>query len=258
MKRIYYVLSFFLTVACNAPIAMGANFDNDSEFLAVLDLDGRLKLKAKTVDHNNNTALHCAAQNGNIKDVQTLLHALKRINDSASATDIFNLYTICHTLIQHGADVNIADKEGNTPMIFASNLGNPTLLCQILHTSNTTINDRNRHQRTALMHAISKACHVDSPKMQPYEKCIELLVLHGANPFLNDSKNDCFTIAQTNRYIKHTLDQIWGNKAVLKSAQDTNYLLLESIRGQNAIGATLSSLEKRLDRIEKQFLLTSQ
>jgi ankyrin repeat protein len=65
-------------------------------------------------------------------------------------------YVIVPQLIKYGADINKADKEGKTALMYAINLPNPAIFNRLLSTKGININSQNIRGNTALMIAAAR------------------------------------------------------------------------------------------------------
>ncbi len=90
------------------------------------------------------------------------------------------------SLLEQGADVNVADKLGNTPLIFASKIGDtPTVDMLLAH--NADVNKQNNAGATSLMLAAKYG----------HEHIINKLLDHNADPLItNNSGTTAATMAK--------------------------------------------------------------
>ena len=155
-----------LIMACGYPVIV-------QRLLDVNDID---------INHTNTrswTALHMAGHCGNVDVVKILLnHKESNVNASGTAYGHTPLFLACTNghdeaagaLVQHHADVNIADNEGDTPLIAACSQGHRNIIQRLLDISETDVNQSNKKSATAL-HMACLNGHAD---------IVELLVNHKA------------------------------------------------------------------------------
>ena len=194
----------------------------------------------------------------------------KASNSKSERVD--RLYDISEMLIAHGAHGMKSDKKGMTPLIWGGIIGNKKLLQQLIGAREVKINQSDTSGDTALMHTIRKACKAGLENKVPYDECIELLILKGANPYIfNRDELNCFHIAQKDNYVEDTLDRIWWNKDLLQSMERQNdiqlrfmEMIMEKMERQNNIQLGLMErmtqiidinqglLRNRLDTLELQ------
>jgi ankyrin repeat protein len=116
-----------------------------------------------TVNNHGQTALHYAAMNGDIRKIQLLLKAGADINrlDNKHRSPLYvalNFPRIIHSLdilrllIANGANVNIPDDRGFTPLHRACLLGDLTIITIILQ-SKAMVNVRDKKDKYAIEYA---------------------------------------------------------------------------------------------------------
>lgn len=105
-------------------------------------------------DAKNETALHIAARNGNVKQVKMLL--------------------------TRGAIINLKNSSGNTPLMIAAIQGKIAVLQELINKDKSLINEKNNKGMTALHHAATKKNHF----------IVEALIDQGATINEVDNNND--------------------------------------------------------------------
>lgn len=138
-------------------------------------------------DQDKATALHWAAWEGYVAMVKTLLrrgadvHALTDSNRSFSRTPLYyaNSAEITALLVEHGAHINRADRNGKTPlhvMVSRRNLPN----CEFLIEHGALVNVQDDYGETPLFDAAARG----------YIEIFETLLRHGANLWLPKKNGD--------------------------------------------------------------------
>lgn len=111
-------------------------------------------------DKRGLTALHAAAQNGQMEIIRYLLQFKIDINTTSKAKETPLLSALARShigiaklLMENGADVNAVNAKGETPLMLAS--GNGSLeICQALVEKKANLNQKDNEGNTALIHAI--------------------------------------------------------------------------------------------------------
>ena len=120
-------------------------------------------------DHNGRTPLCCAADMDDARAIATLLDARADadardahgrtallhsvIRCSASSTHLAESQAVLELLLRRGADVNVADDAGQTPLIWCAQHNKPTLLQRLAATGECDTERQDHTHRTALDHA---------------------------------------------------------------------------------------------------------
>ena len=88
-------------------------------------------------------------QDASGKTVLHLLCLLPFVEDNSQSSDSIFLY-----LIDHGSDVNIADKNGNTPLFYSIQSGNYDVTVFLVN-HGANVNQRNKNLQTPMYNAVS-------------------------------------------------------------------------------------------------------
>lgn len=117
-------------------------------------------INLNSLDKRGLTAIHAAAQNGQMEIVRYLLQFKVDINTVAKSKETPLLSTLSRghfevskLLIENGADVNVTNHLGQTPLMIASGNGSMELV-QVLIEGNANPNLRDNEGNTALMLAL--------------------------------------------------------------------------------------------------------
>jgi ankyrin repeat protein len=138
---------------------------------------------AITHDADGCTVLHRAAEFGHL-DIVKMLLGMERVDllargqqgNTALHYAVNRGYNeIVQLLMEHGADVNVADEKGLTPVMIAAARRNITLLLRLLK-QGVDINRKTNAGATALTYA---ACQGSS-------QAVEILLAHGADPNIGE------------------------------------------------------------------------
>ena len=119
---------------CNCPLHLAVAIMGGNEFVRIL-IQNRCTIDLR--DRNGATALHHAAGKGDNVNINTLLDA--------------------------GANVNIQDEFGMTPLHYSVTVPYPNAIVTLesLFQGVPDLNIRDRHERTALQHAVMKDAHLE-------------------------------------------------------------------------------------------------
>ena len=128
----------------------------------------------------NNTALMCAAFNGHSTSIEIL--------------------------IQHGAELNVKDNDGDTALIDAARYGHSTSI-EILLQHGTKLNVKNNKGNTALICAARKG----------HSTSIEILIKHSADVSLKNNNGKTAHDRAKNKKIKVMLQPSRQNNAKITS-----------------------------------------
>lgn len=114
-------------------------------------------------------------------------------------------YTSINVLLSDGIDVDTADRQGNTPLMVATQIGNPRIVNIILSHS-PEINAQNKKGTTALMIAAGTGqLHI-----------LKELLNHGADAYLHDGEgNTALTLAS--KFGHNEIVTLLQNKRIPKS-----------------------------------------
>lgn len=125
-------------------------------------------------ERGGTTALILATFKNNNKCIKELVKAGANVNLSTdygcTALSITHQYTSAMILIESGADPNIKDDFGFTPVLSACNVGNSKLL-QVLIDAGASVNVRDPNGDTPIITAA----------MQGSTKCVEILIKHSCD-----------------------------------------------------------------------------
>ncbi len=135
-----------------------------------------------SLKHRGRTALHIAAQEGNLERVRLLLHLFVPVDalDPVRDTPLHLAAAEGHDavvglLTARGADVNAQNIQGATPITYAAKSGHlPTV--QILVQAGAQVNCRGPHGQTPIQQAANRG----------HLAVVKFLLEHGADPRLAD------------------------------------------------------------------------
>jgi ankyrin repeat protein len=167
-----------------------ADFDHQLERFTELAMEGKVAAAegflrepafSRSVDREGHTALFAATVAGNLQVLERVLALSPNLDlcDVHGATALFYSATggtaVLERLIQRGADVNLQDQRGRSPLI-AAVLMNRIDSAGLLLAAGADVNRQDRHGATALFYAADAG----------FFKLAKLLLEHGANPELAD------------------------------------------------------------------------
>ncbi|HEV3456013.1 MAG TPA: ankyrin repeat domain-containing protein [Thermoanaerobaculia bacterium] len=189
------ILSVALPRAAWAQAAVAAalpDFDHQLERFTELAMEGKVVAAEaflreaafiRSVDREGHTALFAATAAGNLQILERVLALSPNLDlgDVHGATALFYSATggtaVLARLIQRGADVNLQDQRGRSPLI-AAVLMNHLGAAGLLLVAGADVNRQDRHGATALFYAAESG----------FFELAELLLERGADPALaNDS-----------------------------------------------------------------------
>ena len=165
-------------------------FDHQLEHFTELAMAGKVAAAeaflrepafSRSVDREGRTALFAATVAGNLQVLERVLALSPNLDlrDVHGATALFYSATggtaVLGRLIQGGADVNLADQRGRSPLIVAV-LMNRIDTVGLLLAAGADVNRQDRHGATALFYAADAG----------FFELAELLLKRGANPELAD------------------------------------------------------------------------
>jgi ankyrin repeat protein len=165
-------------------------FDHQLEHFTVLAMEGKVAAAEsflrepafiRSVDREGHTALFAATVAGNLQVLERVLALSPNLDlcDVHGATALFYSATggiaVLERLIQRGADVNLQDRRGRSPLI-AAVLMNRIDSAGLLLAAGADVNRQDRHGATALFYAADAG----------FFKLAKLLLERGANPELAD------------------------------------------------------------------------
>jgi ankyrin repeat protein len=165
-------LELFTELAMEGKVAAAEAFLREPAFIHAVDREGR-------------TALFAATAAGNLQILERVLalSPMLDLTDVHGATALFYSaaggQAVLKRLIQRGADVNVQDQSGRSPLIVAV-LMNHLDAVGLLLAAGADINHRDRHGATALYYAAEAGLF----------KLAELLVKGGADPQLADDRGN--------------------------------------------------------------------
>uniref|UniRef100_A0A2C9JL08 Uncharacterized protein n=1 Tax=Biomphalaria glabrata TaxID=6526 RepID=A0A2C9JL08_BIOGL len=115
--------------------------------------------KINQVDTLGNTALHEAANSGNIRALTVLLKHGANVNvqDTIGCSPLHGIFIsseIIRALLGHNADVHIEDSEGNTPLLIASTFDDNKDAVELLVAAGSRVNHTNHDGMSSLMIAV--------------------------------------------------------------------------------------------------------
>ena len=187
------ILGVALSRADGAQAAAAAElpaFDHQLERFTVLAMEGNVAAAEsflrepaflRSVDREGHTALFAATVAGNLQLLERVLALSPNLDlcDVHGATALFYSATggiaVLGRLIQRGADVNLQDQRGRSPLI-AAVLMNRIDSAGLLLAAGADVNRQDRHGATALFHAADAG----------FFELAKLLLKRGANPELAD------------------------------------------------------------------------
>jgi|GEM_PF-1724692 len=158
-----------------------------------------LKLAKRLLNYASGNSLAIQNDNGETP----LLLSIKNISDD-------QLMEILIDFIARGADVNLADNQGNTPLLIASSGREPLVRFLLDHGALPSINVPNKYGKTPLENSFNR--HITVPA---------ILIAQGANPFMLSSnrKESIFDyIYNKKRIFPETYNAF--NEAVEKAKKD--------------------------------------
>ena len=176
-----------------APAAVAAElpaFDHQLERFTELAMEGKVAAAegflrepafVRSVDREGHTALFAATVAGNLQILERVLALSANLDlcDVHGATALFYSATggtaVLKRLIQRGADVNLQDRRGRSPLI-AAVLMNRIDSAGLLLAAGADVNRQDRHGATALFYAADAG----------FLELAELLLKRGADPALAD------------------------------------------------------------------------
>jgi ankyrin repeat protein len=176
-----------------APAAVAAElpaFDHQLERFTELAMEGKVAVAEgflaepafiRSVDREGHTALFAATVAGNLQILERVLALSANLDlcDVHGATALFYSATggtaVLKRLIQRGADVNLQDRRGRSPLI-AAVLMNRIDSAGLLLAAGADVNRQDRHGATALFYAADAG----------FFELAELLLKRGADPALAD------------------------------------------------------------------------
>ncbi len=182
-------------------------FDQQLERFTELAMEGKVTAAEgflrepaflRSADREGHTALFAAAVAGNLQVLERVLALSPNLDlgDVHGATALFYSATggteVLKRLIQRGADVNLQDQKGRSPLIVAV-LMNHIDAAGLLLAAGADVNHQDRHGATALFYAADAG----------FSELVDLLLKRGANPALaNDSGTTPMQIAAARSFSK--------------------------------------------------------
>ncbi|CAF1139911.1 unnamed protein product [Adineta ricciae] len=169
----------------------------------------RHKADINHIDKDNQTLLHLAIKRGDEHSAtflikhscllnhqtsmkrETPLHLLSGLNPNELSTDIMNgMCRVAQLMLEHGADANEKDVQGNTCLHRAILAENMSVFHELLKVKNLSLNERNIDDHVPLWLALQQAERKQLDLNN--ETFASLLVAHGASidavdPLMNDS-----------------------------------------------------------------------
>ena len=184
-----------------------SDFDHQLERFTELAMEGKVAAAEgflsepafiRSVDGEGHTALFAATVAGNLQVLERVLALSPNLDlcDVHGATALFYSATggiaVLERLIQRGADVNLQDRRGRSPLI-AAVLMNRIDSAGLLLAAGADVNRQDRHGATALFYAADAG----------FFELAKLLLKRGANPELADDSGTTPTqIAATRSFSK--------------------------------------------------------
>jgi ankyrin repeat protein len=197
-NRMLLGLLWLLPTLCVAPRCCEAEefpaFDHQLELFTELAMAGNVAAAeallrepafSRSVDREGRTALFAASVAGNLEILERVLALSPNLDlrDVHGATALFYSATggtaVLKRLIQRGADVNLPDRRGRSPLIVAV-LMNHVEAVGLLLAAGADVNYRDHHGATALCYAAEAGLF----------ELAELLVKRGADTELADDSGD--------------------------------------------------------------------
>lgn len=167
-----------------------------------LEWVGELLKRGAKINLPNNrgeTPLHVLAESDALSLVEDLLKSGAEVNaqtNSSLVTPLLQaiwkgrLETV-QLLVEHGADLNLADKEGKTPLIQAASLQKPEIFLYLLECgANWRLKDQ--HGQTALHEAADRGCAVRVRALLEKGADVNQLSSFKMSPLLNAASNSAF------------------------------------------------------------------
>jgi ankyrin repeat protein len=142
-------------------------------------------------DYDDHTPLILAARSGNIDALKLLIQKGSSINskDKKGATSLFESCRwssdCTEYLISHGAEVNVRDMYGYTPLHWAAMFANPKSI-KLLLEHGVTIDAKDKKGNTALHYAVQCCCDSKCG----HNEVINILLSYGANVDIKNNDND--------------------------------------------------------------------